>query len=210
MKLRTLLFITCLGVFQAGCGGADSTTNTSTGEGKFITVKMTFANLPESLPINHKDNQNQLREYYWHAIFDMDGSNTESAGDFRFELGHVKREGDSRTEEKLSNFEVAFLVYEEPFKLIQHNIATLSIIDNSIVIKVDKSKYSGLNKINKDINVNFSTFSYDAEHKAKFDYYPALDSYETIGEGKFIDDVDSSDLSAVPHIDLVEMEITID
>ena len=227
IKNTTLLifFIT----FLSACGGGDDPSTPANScqsnnvspdsiTGPAITVKMTVVYLPETLPVNIPALGNGYAEHQWGVIFDLDGSGTNSAGDIKLELNHIKRSGSQPANCQLIEFESVVYEYTSADTAIRITTGSVEVIDNTIILKVGKNQHINLNKISNISSVQFNTITHDNDGQVYGDSYPVENSiatYISIPPDGMFTDTDTLSMSEllnvdVRHINLQTMEVLVD
>ena len=157
-------------IFLFACGGGDSTpgsacTNSNLAMGSItgpaITVKMTLADLPATLPVNQSHTLVGQSEYRWGVVFDLNSDEQRSTGDILFELHHLKKPNAQEGTCYISDFHAVIFEFTSPDTLTGISDAAVSIEGNTIILKAPISSHQSLENIDYNALVQFGSSGYD-------------------------------------------------
>ena len=224
MNIRNLIFCAFPLAMLVACGGGDDA-QPLRNSGPKITVNITLANLPVTLPINQEATPVFRNEYLWSVEFDVNKDEISNSGDMYLRLIHHKRPEAVAADGVLTEFQAEVIQItsdatdELPATANQIADASVEVQGNTLSLTVYKNRHAALDTIDNSVLVQFNTLAYatGGQHPYYRDAFPFVNgklAYASIPEdGKFMDtDIGMSEAYGIDlqYIDMQSMEVKID
>jgi hypothetical protein len=148
-------------VGDVGFSFIDMTTLTANITDSDITVLMTVAAVPATLPYDRTCVSEGTLEYSWSIVFDANNTNRIDAGDLRLDAMRFKQPGAVPREGPIPAF-TQYNVWEFTSATSMHTVGQplttgLAVTGNTISMTVSKSAYTGLSNITSATRYYFET-----------------------------------------------------
>ena len=209
MTNSTLITLCLYFVFLQGCSSGGGDGGGEAIEEGYIRTHITLAFPPESIIINQAETPDNVVEYAWRVLFDLDENGEISEGDIVFSIEH---HNDSSLPQEVA---MESLDARIGVQLSANTVSFLSEIDhtiegNSIIFKAEKSKHDSLNLISyqTQIMVHVSRV-YLGEYS--FDSIPStsLGMFTQVQDNSIIVDDARDYYGNSPLVDILEFKLEI-
>lgn len=203
-----LILISTMIIFM-GCGNEGSDNLNDNQNPDHVTVTINVDNLPNAITYNKSTTPDNYLEYQWNVIFDLNADGVISEGDISLSLSNFKAPGSTEQTGSISNFQANLWIFtsNSSAQEITSAVVNKQIINNSIVLSVNKSADASLGNITNSTLVYFQTTNYGSPTtNSCWDYYPSFQNFVAIPNNKQFTDT-QGDVSC-SEVDMVTIQLS--